>query len=111
MTPARRDLVRARIATSGAFLKESCSSVIVGHALSYKPTKQCEDNPGSKDAVSLKKKILLSCFAEAITIVSPAALCETHAEYLVSSFVWLNVLMVTTAVVMSEWIHYSDDPP
>ena len=108
MTAARREMIRARISTSSDFFQESCSSVIVGHALNYKPTSECENEPGHQDATALVKKLVSTCFSDAVTLISPARLCETHAQYLVSSFVWLNVLFVVTTVIMSEWIHYYD---
>lgn len=103
-------MIRDRLARGSDFTQESCASVVVGHALHYKPSIACENTHGeSQSAKRLVDKIKITCLADALQLVSPGRLCETHAQYLTSEFVWLNALLVVTSAVLSEWIHYCDE--
>lgn len=107
MGPERQGLIKSRL--GGSDKDESCSSLIVGHALHYKPSLACAGTNASRSASRMVEAIKKTCFKDAVNLVSPASLCDTHAQYLVSSFVWLNLLFVATTVVLSEWYHYYDD--
>lgn len=109
MTPMRRSLIRARLVKDKAkFTKESCSSVIYGHALHYTPSENCEDDPGHKEAKQLTKEILNTCFADTLQLVVPARLCLTHAQYKAHEFTVLYVIAALNTALVTGWVHYYD---
>lgn len=114
MSPGQQALISAHMARSppkgqtrsADFTKDTCAHVLVGRALSYTPTKNCEATPAAK----LKKQIERTCVADAITLFVHAPLCQTKAQYTTTQLVWFYLTAVATTSTLTEWLRYPLSP-